>query len=188
VNAIVFTDRPIRAAGHALTANFVKEWGDGDDSFKSDPPNATISVLNADGKTIKDAVVILKEPALANGNLVFDVSVLEGDLDGADGPASLFIDWFSGSRGGGDRGWGDHFAGSGFHQPSHDFNAGWYRHRDHHDGFGYAAAGLLGLSAGAIAAGGIDAYDYPPYTGYLPYSQYPRSTCGYYPEPPCYER
>jgi hypothetical protein len=29
------------------------------------------------------------------GNLIFDVAVLEGDLAGADGSASLFIDWFA---------------------------------------------------------------------------------------------
>lgn len=182
-NAIVFTDRPYRAAGHALTANFVKEWGDGTDSFKSDPPNATVSVLDQDGKTVKDAVVVLRQPTLEGQNLTFDVSVLEGDLNNANGPASLFIDWF---HGGGDHGGGDHFSNAGFHQPNPDFNAGWYRHRDHHNGFGYAAAGILGATAGAIAAGIPANYVYPPYAGYAPYSLYPYATCGYYPEPPCY--
>ena len=36
-NAIVFADRPIRAAGHALTAHLLAEWGDGaPDSFAKD--------------------------------------------------------------------------------------------------------------------------------------------------------
>jgi hypothetical protein len=98
-NSIVFADRPVRAAGHVLTAEFIKQWDEGNDSFAKDPPNATISVLNKDGTAIEDAVVVLKKPTLAGGNLTFEVDVLEGDLKGADGPASLFIDWFA-ARGG----------------------------------------------------------------------------------------
>jgi hypothetical protein len=39
-NSIVFADRPVRAAGHVLTAHFIKEWDVGNDSFAKDPPNA----------------------------------------------------------------------------------------------------------------------------------------------------
>src|SRR5262249_34392817 len=60
-----------------------------------DPPNATISVLNSDGSAIEDAVVVLKKPKLDGRTLTFDVTVLEGGLSKADGPASLFIDWFA---------------------------------------------------------------------------------------------
>ena len=34
----------------------------------------------------------LKAPKLEGENLAFDVDVLEGDIKGADGPASVFID------------------------------------------------------------------------------------------------
>jgi hypothetical protein len=91
--SIVFADRPVRSAGHVLTSEFIKQWGEGADSFAKDPPNATISVLSAKGDSVADAVVVLKTPKLEGGNLTFDVAVLEGDLAGADGPASLFIDW-----------------------------------------------------------------------------------------------
>ena len=56
-NSIVFADRPFRAAGHVLTKHFIKEWDEGSDSFAKDPPNATISVLSAEGDTVEDAVV-----------------------------------------------------------------------------------------------------------------------------------
>src|SRR3954451_20822061 len=46
-NSIVFADRPVRAAGHVLTSEFIKQWDEGKDSFAKDPPNATISVLNS---------------------------------------------------------------------------------------------------------------------------------------------
>ena len=92
-NAIVFADRPVRAAGHALTAQLLEEWSDSSpDSFAKDPPNATISVMSkAQGKVV-DAVVVLKAPKLEGERLTFDVAVLEGDLGQADGPATLFID------------------------------------------------------------------------------------------------
>src|SRR5262245_25233758 len=45
-NSIVFADRPVRAAGHVLTSEFIKQWDEGKDSFAKDPPNATISVMN----------------------------------------------------------------------------------------------------------------------------------------------
>ena len=51
-----------------------------------------MSVFSKDGSTIRDAVVVLKTPALAGDQLTFDVQVLEGDLAGADGAASVFID------------------------------------------------------------------------------------------------
>jgi hypothetical protein len=91
-NSIVFADRPVRSAGHVLTAHLLEEWGTGSDSFAKDPPNATVSVFSKDGSGIRDAVVVLKTPNLAGDRLTFDVQVLEGDLTGADGPASVFID------------------------------------------------------------------------------------------------
>ena len=42
-NAIVFADRPVRSAGHDLTARIVEDWGSGSDNFAKDTPNATVS-------------------------------------------------------------------------------------------------------------------------------------------------
>jgi hypothetical protein len=92
-NAIVFADRPIRAAGHAMTAQLLEEWSDSSaDSFAKDPPNATISVMRKEKGKVADAVVVLKSPRLEGERLTFDISLLEGDLAQADGPATLFID------------------------------------------------------------------------------------------------
>jgi hypothetical protein len=91
-NSIVFADRPVRAAGHVLTPHLLEEWGTGSDSFAKNPPNATVSVFSKDGSIVRDAVVVLKTPTLSGDQLTFDVQVLEGDLAGADGAASVFID------------------------------------------------------------------------------------------------
>lgn len=91
-NTIVFSDRPARMAGHVNTAHFISEWDEGRDSFAKDPPNATVSVFDKAGSSVKDAVVTLKNPKMEGSQLTFDVAVLEGDLGNADGPASVFID------------------------------------------------------------------------------------------------
>jgi hypothetical protein len=90
-NAIVFADRPVRAAGHLLTSRVLDQWGNGG-SFAKDPPNATVSVLSKEGTLVRDVVLELRNPRLQGGRLSFDVRVLEGTLAGADGPASIFID------------------------------------------------------------------------------------------------
>ena len=155
-NSIVFADRPVRAAGHVLTAHFIKEWDVGNDSFAKDPPNATISVLSPDGATVKDAVVVLKSPKLEGDNLSFDVSVLEGDLTNATGAAALFIDWFA-ARGFGGRA----VVGGG---PA--WHGAWYGHP--------AAAFGAGVAVGAVGAAAAHPYNYG------------QPACGYYPYPPCY--
>src|SRR5208283_3965708 len=92
-NAVIFADRPRRAAGHALTVDLLEEWGSAADArFAKDPPNATVSAFSKDGSLTRDAVVVLKNPSLQGEKLTFEVQVLEGDLKGADGPASVFID------------------------------------------------------------------------------------------------
>ena len=91
-SAIVFADRPVRAAGHMLTTHLLAGWGGASEGFAKNPPNATVSVFSKDSATINDAVVVLKAPKLEGDRLTFAVQVLEGDLAGANGPASLFID------------------------------------------------------------------------------------------------
>jgi hypothetical protein len=89
---IFFSDRPKRVAGHMSTEDFVLDWqeGTGKESFHTDPPNAALSIFGED--EIVDLVVILKNPRLAGGALVYDIGVLEIDGPIPTGPASLFID------------------------------------------------------------------------------------------------
>ena len=92
-NAIVFADRPVRAAGHALTSTLLDEWNPSyPDSFAADPPNATISVFGATDDSVRDAVVVLSTPRMQGDDLIFAVEILEGELTGAEGPAAVFID------------------------------------------------------------------------------------------------
>lgn len=157
-NSIVFADRPVRAAGHALTVHLLEEWTpstDGSDSFAKDPPNATVSVFSKDGSKVSDAVVVLKSPKLDGDRLTFNVTVLEGDLAGADGPASIFIDIIG--------------------RPLTPFSFAGVARRTAYRGAWYGAA-----AAGAAVAVGAAAATYPYAYPYAP------PACGYYPYPPCY--
>lgn len=68
----------------------METWSKGDDSFASNPPNATLSIL--DGDEVEDIVVVLKNPRLKGSRLSYTVSVLDGTLPTSGGAASLFID------------------------------------------------------------------------------------------------
>ncbi|MEY3306403.1 MAG: hypothetical protein RLZZ413_441 [Pseudomonadota bacterium] len=190
-NSIVFADRPIRSAGHVMTAQFLQQWDEGKDSFFADPPNATVSVLGGEGSDVSDAVVVLTKPVLDGTTLTFEVTVLEGALAGS-GPAAVFIDDFRGG-GGGFHASGGTYTGphggtasfgsvSGYHGGAISNN---YYHAPNYHGAWYGAApvagaALAGAAVGAAVAGAAGGY----YPG-APY--YPGSPlCGYYPYPPCY--
>ena len=123
-------------------------------------------MLGTDGASVEDAVVVLKSPKLEGNKLTFEVSVLEGSLSKATGPARLFIDWFA-ARGYGGRAFvgGVGYRGVGWH-------GAWYAH----PGAGFAAGAAVGAVGAAAVAGAYGTY-YHPY--------YPPA-CGYYPYPPCY--
>ena len=91
---------------------------------------------------------MLKSPKLDGDKLTFEVSVLEGGLSKATGPASLFIDWFA-ARGCGGRAV---VGGVGYHGGA--WHGAWYAHPA-----GVAAGAAVGAAAlGAAAAG---AYYHP---------------------------
>jgi hypothetical protein len=89
---IYFSDRPVRLAGHYRTAEYLKFWKEGPDSFLKDPPNATLSVFEKGKDDLVDVVVTLRNPRLKGNDLSYDVKVIEGKLPKAGGPATLFID------------------------------------------------------------------------------------------------
>ena len=89
-NVVYFSDRPARKAGHISLANFVEMWNKGNDSFKADPPNATLSILEKDGA--KDVVVELMSVEQKSGSVVFKVAVLEGVLPQRFKTATVYVD------------------------------------------------------------------------------------------------
>lgn len=96
---IFFSDRPERMAGHVPVTQFLKMWDEGKDSFKNDPPNASLSVLGEkEGST--DIIVEISNPSLSEkGDLTYDVRILDGTPPAKGGLASLVIDWWVGPGG-----------------------------------------------------------------------------------------
>jgi hypothetical protein len=122
-------------------------------------PNATVSAFNKEAATVKDAVVELTSPKMDGSNLVFSVKVLEGDLSGADGPASVFIDII------GMRRTPMSFAGVARRSAYRGafYNHGYYGggYGGYHPYYGGAVAATLGIAAvGAMAAGASSYHDY----------------------------
>jgi hypothetical protein len=91
---LYFSDRPQRTVGHMTTADFVDLWGEGDNSFATDPPNAVLAFVEAGADAPTDAVVVIKQPVLADGQLSYSIDVLEGTVPAQGGPVTLFIDPF----------------------------------------------------------------------------------------------
>ena len=89
---LFFADRPERVVGHVSTQKFVSQWGDGENSFASDPPNAVVTFLESGDTIPEDATVVLRDPQLVGDTLTYRVEVLEGSLPAQAGPCSLFID------------------------------------------------------------------------------------------------
>jgi hypothetical protein len=93
-STLYFSDRPQRVVGHLGTTDFVDLWGEGENSFWSDPPNAVLAFLGEGDAAPEDAVVVLRDPELAGGELSYAIEVLEGAVPAESGPVTLFIDPF----------------------------------------------------------------------------------------------
>jgi len=89
-----FSDRPVRMAGHFNMKEYLATWGEGAESFRTDPPNATLSVFEQGQDDLLDVVVKLQNPRLQGDDLIYDITLIEGQLPKKSGPASLFIDIF----------------------------------------------------------------------------------------------
>ncbi len=93
-STLYFSDRPKRVVGHMTTVSFVDLWAEGDNSFEEDPPNAVLAFLEAGDKAPQDAVVVIRQPRLENGELSYSIETLDGTVPTRTGPVTLFIDPF----------------------------------------------------------------------------------------------
>src|SRR5215468_7421053 len=76
---VFFSDRPKRIVGNVRNDLFLQKWIEGSNSFKTDPPNAVLSIFN-DKSPPTSAVVVLNNPRVDGNNLAYDVRTLKGDL------------------------------------------------------------------------------------------------------------
>ena len=91
-STLFFADRPQRVVGHLSSKKFVNQWGEGEDSFAVDPPNAVISFLENEDTPPEEVTVELLDPQIDEDTLTYQIIVLDGELPAKAGPCSLFID------------------------------------------------------------------------------------------------
>ncbi len=91
-STLFFSDRPQRVVGHMSSRKFVNEWGEGEDSFAEDPPNAVISFLENEDAAPEEVTVEIQDPHIDGDALTYKIIVLDGKLPVKAGPCSLFID------------------------------------------------------------------------------------------------
>jgi hypothetical protein len=91
-STLFFADRPERVVGHLSSEKFVHQWGEGEDSFAQDPPNAVVAFLAAGDEVPEDVTVVLRDPRLHGDALTYHVDVLDGNLPAKADACSLFID------------------------------------------------------------------------------------------------
>ena len=93
-SVIVFADRPVRSAGHAMLSHVLEEWTlKAPNSFAKDPPNATLSVYEADKEANTLTVIEISKPVVEGRDLVYNYKLLEGKVPSSGGATALFIDW-----------------------------------------------------------------------------------------------
>jgi len=93
-STLYFADRPQREVGHMSSQQFIANWGDGDNSFAQNPPNAVLSFAEPGDRVPEDVVVEIQDPRLDGDALSYSIKVLDGTVPRATGPCALFIDPF----------------------------------------------------------------------------------------------
>jgi hypothetical protein len=93
--AIYFSDRPKRVAGHLTMPAYLEEWtaAAGPNNFARNPPNATLSVYESGQSINALAVVTLSRPVFEGKDIVYSYKLIEGKVPTVGGATSLFIDW-----------------------------------------------------------------------------------------------
>ncbi len=91
-STLYFADRPQREVGHMSSRQFVANWGEGDNSFAGNPPNAVLSFAEPGDRRPEDAVVVIQDPHLDGDALSYRIELLDGTVPKTTGPCALFID------------------------------------------------------------------------------------------------
>ena len=91
-NLIFFCDRPVRQAGHLTRDAFMELVTTGEDSFAEDPPNAAISIFGRNDQVTEVVVTLSARPSVSGADIVFPITLLDGELPATGGAVTMFID------------------------------------------------------------------------------------------------
>lgn len=90
-STLFFTDRPERKAGNMTNEAFAALWSeDSGNGFKTDPPNAAITI--AGSETVDPVVVELLSAEMSGSDLTYSVRAVSGELPADAKDVALFVD------------------------------------------------------------------------------------------------
>ena len=79
---VYFSDRPDRETGHESTAEFIAEWGSGEDSFAKNPPNAALDIIGDDSQSIAIVELMSAQYDVQEQILEYQVLILDDETGG----------------------------------------------------------------------------------------------------------
>jgi hypothetical protein len=98
-NLLYFSDRPNRLAGIVPLDHIENIWATGKESFESDPPNAVLALFNDEidhnigaHDEIEETVITLNHAGVTDSTLIFEYTLIMGELPKKFGENTLFID------------------------------------------------------------------------------------------------
>ncbi|MEJ8571035.1 hypothetical protein [Microbaculum marinum] len=192
---IFFSDRPYRLIGQVDTGTFASLWDEPDGTFRTDPPNAAVTVLGS--ADTEPAIVELTTATVEGSTVRYGVKVLSGELPDGGQDVAVFIDHGPGFA---------HFGGGGYrpayhpgYHPYHPYyppyHPGYHPYHPyyppyhpyypppyypHYNSGAAVAAGVGALAGAAIGAAAASqptqVYTYPVPTGSVPANCYLNSS------------
>ncbi len=93
---VYFSDRPDRITGHEPTEEFISAWGEGEDSFVKNPPNAVLDIIGEHSQSLLVIELMSAKYDSQTKTLEYQVKILDDETGGTFpetfNEAALFID------------------------------------------------------------------------------------------------
>jgi hypothetical protein len=90
-STVYLTGQPARIMGHLPTGMFLDRWYADAGSYPTQPVAAVLSLLEIENRNARDVHLQAALPRIAETGLVYEVTVLNGDIPAAPGGCTLFI-------------------------------------------------------------------------------------------------
>jgi hypothetical protein len=90
-STVYLTGQPAKIMGHLPTGMFLDRWYADAGSYPTQPVAAVLSLLEVDDRHARDVHIQVALPRIAETGLVYEVTVLSGDLPVQSGGCTLFI-------------------------------------------------------------------------------------------------
>ena len=90
-STVYLTGQPARIIGHLPTGMFLDRWYADAGDYPTQPVAAVLSLLEVEDRHSRDVHIQVALPRIAESGLVYEVTVLSGDIPAETGGCALFI-------------------------------------------------------------------------------------------------